>query len=450
VSGSELAQQTLSDFESQGEVRKKAYAQAEAQGRKPLGRTVNPSAGKSVEKEASGPLRSVFVAEPRRFAKIIEGKDEGLIPRFVDERLELLFWKRQAGGLIVGCRLDLSTFRERLLAALPQAYTTERILALLDDRGEPLFAPQERITRDYRRPFVAREVGELLPRWEAAAYLTDPQAVPARSRQIAVVLWVLIGLLVVSFLTGGVLVLRALRDQVDLAREKTSFLAGVSHELKTPLTSIRMYAEMLSEGRQSDPERRQQYLDIIVEEAQRLTRLVNNVLDYAQGEQGKRKYEMKPLDAGEFCRALLEFERPRLEKAGFTLSLDTAVQIRSAQMQVTADSEAIRQALLNLISNAEKYSEGTREIRLELEPVPGKLLIRVMDRGRGIPAPQARRLFQEFYRAEEALTARVQGTGLGLVIARRIVRDHGGEIRYAPRPGGGSVFQIELPGGGRE
>jgi signal transduction histidine kinase len=440
----ETVQQALSDFESRKEVRAKVYAQAEERGRKAQARTVSPSTAAEDEKQAAGSSPSVFVAEPRLFAQITAGQAEGLLPRFTGQDLELLFWKRLPGGRIIGCRLDTEVLRQRLLGALPQVYTRERILTLLDERGKPLFAPQERLPRDYRRPFVAREVGELLPRWEAAAYLSDPQALPTRARLIAAVLWALIGLLVVSILSGGTLVLRALRGELELARQKTSFLAGVSHELKTPLTSIRMYAEMLKEGRQPDPGRQQQYLQIMVDEAQRLTRLVNNVLDYAQLEQGKRRYEMRPLDLVELCRGLLEGERSRLEKAGFTVCFDPGEQTP----EVLADSEAIRQALLNLLSNAEKYSGEVRDIRLELERRAGCLLIRVLDRGQGIPGAQARHLFQEFYRAEEALTSRIQGTGLGLVIARRIARDHGGDIRYLPRPGGGSVFQVQLPIGG--
>lgn len=438
----QLRQQALSDFESREEVRKKAYAQAEDQGRKPLERTVSPSS------VPGGAAPSLFVAEPRLLAQITAGKAEGLLPRFSGERLDLLFWKRLADGRIVGCRLAPAAWKERLLAALPQVYTRERVLTLLDEQGEALFAPQESTPRDFRRPFVAREVGELLPRWEAAAYLTDPQALPTRARLVAGVLWALIGLLLVSILSGGTLVLRALRSEIEVARQKTSFLAGVSHELKTPLTSIRMYAEMLQEGRQPDPERQRQYLGIMVEEARRLTHLVNNVLDYAQLEQGKRRYELRPLDAAELCRALLEAEGPRLRQAGFTLSFDPGPQTEASKQELFADPEALRQALLNLLSNAEKYSEQVKEIRLELDRRPGRVLIRVLDRGPGIPGARARHLFEEFNRAGAELSSRAQGTGLGLVIARRILRDHGGEIRYLPRPGGGSVFQVELPAGG--
>jgi signal transduction histidine kinase len=346
----------------------------------------------------------------------------------------------------VGCQLDNAELRARLLGLLPPAATPERILTLLDERGDPLFAPAEGPPRDYRRPFVAREVSELLPRWEAAAYLTDPSLVAARARLAGLILWTLVGLLTVSIAGGGTLVLRALAAEVRLARQKSSFVANVSHELKTPLTSIRMYAEMLQEGRQRDPARRRQYLGTIVEESRRLTRLVNRVLDFARLEQGRRRYAFGPLDPEALCRGVLENERPRLEKEGFAVSFEArGWRPAAGQGEARGDPEALAQVLLNLIGNAEKYSGGRKEIAVELARESGRTRIRVLDRGRGIPPGAVRHLFKEFYRADDSLTNPVQGSGLGLAIARRIVRDHGGELGYLPRPGGGSIFQVELP-----
>ena len=279
---------------------------------------------------------------------------------------------------------------------------------------------------------MAREVSELLPRWEAAAYLTDPALVCSRARQAGLILWTLVALLTVSIAGGGTLVLRALAAEVRLARQKSSFVANVSHELKTPLTSIRMYAEMLQEGRQRDPARRRQYLGTIVEESRRLTRLVNRVLDFARLERGGGATTFGPLDLGALCRGVLENERPRLEQAGFAVDFE-ARGWRAGEAEVRGDPEALAQVLLNLLSNAEKYSGERRQITVELAREAGKTRIRVLDRGRGIPPGAVRHLFKEFYRADDSLTNPVQGTGLGLAIARRIVRDHGGRASvFAP------------------
>ncbi|OHD20706.1 MAG: hypothetical protein A2064_09625 [Spirochaetes bacterium GWB1_66_5] len=183
-----------------------------------------------------------------------------------------------------------------------------------------------------------------------------------------------------------------------------------------------------------------------MEESRRLTRLVNRVLDFARLEQGRRRYAFEALDPESLCRGVLDTERPRLEQAGFTLSFQTRGWSREeGRREARGDPEALAQVLLNLIGNAEKYSGERREIAVELAREAGKVRIRVLDRGRGIPPGAVRQLFKEFYRADDSLTNPVQGTGLGLAIARRIVRDHGGELRYLPRPGGGSIFQVELP-----
>ncbi len=444
----EAAQQAVSAFESDREVRRKLYAQAQSKGQPPAPRNVSPSV--ALGGEASGrptggyaPSPSVFVSEQLHFRQITAGRESGLIPRLLEERLWLLFWKRLPDGRIVGCQLDGGELRARLLALLSPAATAERILTLLDERGEPLFAPAEGPARDYRRPFVAREVSELLPRWEAAAYLVDPALVASRARLAGLILWTLVALTTVSIAGGGTLVLRSLAAEVRLARQKTSFVANVSHELKTPLTSIRMYAEMLQEGRLRDPARRRKYLGTIVEESRRLTRLVNRVLDFARLERGERRYNFQSLDPEQLCRGVLENQRPRLEKEGFSLSFQTRGQ--SGGRQTRGDPEALAQVLLNLIGNAEKYSGQRKEITLALSGESGRTLIRVLDRGRGIPPAAARHLFKEFFRADDSLTNPVQGSGLGLAIARRIVRDHGGELEYLPRPGGGSIFQVELP-----
>jgi signal transduction histidine kinase len=441
----EAAQQAVSAFESDREVRRKLYAQAESKGQPPAPRNVSPSAAQGQNGKPESPPPSVFVSESLHFREMAAGRQSGLIPRLLEQSLWLLFWKRLPDGRIVGCQLETGELRARLLGLLPPAATPERILTLLDERGEPLFAPAAGPPRDYRRPFVAREVSELLPRWEAAAYLTDPALVASRARLAGLILWALVALLTVSIAGGGTLVLRALGAEVRLARQKSSFVANVSHELKTPLTSIRMYAEMLQEGRLRDPARRRQYLGTIVEESRRLARLVNRVLDFARLEQGRRRYAFGPLDPVPLCRGVLDTERPRLEQAGFAVSFQARDWQREARREVRGDPEALAQVLLNLIGNAEKYSGERKQIAVELAREDGKVRIRVLDRGRGIPPGAERHLFKEFYRADDSLTNPVQGTGLGLAIARRILRDHGGELSYLPRPGGGSIFQVELP-----
>ncbi len=435
------SQMVLKEFEANENIREQVYQQARERGREPLSRSVVPGAGRASKQATPARTESIFISEPMKFSRIISGRDTGLIPRFLGEDLFLFFWKRSGSGAILGCVIDSSVLKSRLVGALPPAYSSSRILTVLDESGQPLFTPDEEGARDWRRPFVSREVSELLPRWETAAYLTDPGLIRSRADFTALVLWILVLTFLVSILTGGTLVLKTLRREMEAARNKTTFVTNVSHELKTPLTSIRMFAEMLKEGRQSEPAKREQYLGLMVSETDRLTRLINNVLDFSRMDKGKITYSVKLLDVGRLAEEVAESQRPRLEPNGFHLALRTPDE----RVFVRADEEALKQSLLNLLSNAENYSDAIREIEVEVAAEAGESFIRVFDRGIGVPRQQAKKIFQEFFRADDSLTARTKGTGLGLTIARRLVRDQGGDLVYAPRPGGGSLFEIWLP-----
>jgi len=433
-------QKAMKTFEENESLRQQVYQEAQLRGQEPVQRTVRPSAGQDRAAEVERP-ESLFISQPKKFEAIIAGRDAGLIPRFLAEEFRLFFWKREADGRIAGCVIDPETLKTRLLGRLPQAYSSSRVLAVLDENGRPLAAPAEDAPRDWRRPFVSREISELLPRWEAASYLADPESIRSRAHATAFILWALVLTFLVSILAGGAAVLKTVGSEMDLARKKTTFVTNVSHELKTPLTSIRMFAEMLKEGRQPDPDRRGQYLDLMVSETDRLTRLINNVLDFSRLDKGKRPYILKPLEAGRLVRDLVEGQRVRLEHNGFMVALELPAET----VLIQGDEEALKQAVLNLLSNAEKYSDVRKDVAVALEADDRAAFIRVLDRGVGVAPAHAKRIFQEFFRADDALTSRTKGTGLGLPIARRIVRDHGGDIDYAPREGGGSVFTIRLP-----
>jgi len=231
---------------------------------------------------------------------------------------------------------------------------------------------------------------------------------------------------------------------LTLARQKTDFVSNVSHELKTPLTSIRMFAELLAEGRVHEPEKQKNYLNIITAETARLTRLINNVLDFSRMERGEKEYHFTPCDLVCLARETADVFRPHLEAAGFVFK----TELPDLPVTIRADKDAVAQIIVNLLSNAEKYSNGNKEIELELkrhvEPVPWVELT-VLDRGPGVPREAQERIFEKFYRANDSLTNNVQGSGLGLTLARQIARAHGGDVIYAPRQGGGSCFTLRLP-----
>jgi signal transduction histidine kinase len=442
VSEIQQDQQALAEFEQNDAARKRVYDEAAKKGQKAETRTVSPGAGFQLKADAGANRpESIYISEPKRFSEVTAGREEGLIPRFIEDKLTLLFWKRQASGRIVGCVVEDAAAKSRLLGRLPAVYSPARILTVLDENGRPLVIPEGGSTRDWRRPLLAREVSEILPRWEAAAYPADPGALASQARGTRLLMGILIAGMFVVIAASGTVILNTLRSEMVLARQKTTFVTNVSHELKTPLTSIRMFSEMLKEGRQPDAEKQRTYLGLMVSETERLTRLINNVLDFSKMEKGKRTYSKMRLDAGLLAEAVVENERIRLEQAGFSVAFANA----AGPAVVEADAEALRQALLNLLSNAEKYSLSIKSIDVEIRRTDGSIRIEVKDRGIGIPPAEAGKIFKEFYRLDRSLTARVPGSGLGLTIARRIARDLGGDIECLPRDGGGSVFRIILP-----
>ncbi|MCA9729242.1 MAG: HAMP domain-containing histidine kinase [Candidatus Eisenbacteria bacterium] len=444
-------QQALSDFENDAQFREKLYDEAERSGKnvperaeKTLGRREDEAvAVPSPSRDRRTAVRppSPFVTESLRFSQIVRGADQGWIPRLIDDRLELLFWKKVGPDRILGCSVDEGALRDRILAVLPVARNEARVLVVLDGSGRPIFDPASGQAPSWRIPFVSREISEFLPRWTVAAYLTDPGVIADRARTRSLAIGLLVGVLVVSIMAGGFAVSWMLRSELRLAEQKTTFVANVSHELKTPLTSIRLLSEMLRDGRHQDEAKRRQYLDIVVSEAERLTRLINNVLDFSRQHREERQYVRRRVDLVELAREILESQQVRLEHQGFTVEsvFDTPAA------PVLADPEAIKQAILNLLSNAEKYSPGEKWIRFGLRVDREDAVLSVADHGIGIRPLDAQRIFDEFYRADDSLTASVRGTGLGLTLSRRIAQDHGGTINYSPNEPEGSRFELRLP-----
>jgi len=228
-----------------------------------------------------------------------------------------------------------------------------------------------------------------------------------------------------------------------LAQQKTDFVSNVSHELKTPLTSIRMFADMLAEGRVNERDRQTNYLRIISAESARLTRLINNVLDFARMERGAPAGERRPCDLVEVVKETVETCQPHLQTVGVALSTD----IQAQELPLIGDRDALAQIILNLLSNAEKYGGNNILVRVRREDTSAGAVgcVDVLDRGPGIPAKKRETIFQPFQRLNDSLASGVSGSGLGLTLARRMAQAHGGNVTYSPREGGGSCFTITVP-----
>jgi signal transduction histidine kinase len=382
------------------------------------------------------------------FGQLIGSGTDGMLARFLQNKLRLMFWHRLASepDLIFGAQLNLDRVVDGLrgLVQADPELRDEICIAILDDNAKPMTLSRAGFSAGWKRPFVATEIGEALPHWEVAAYLVNPAQLTRAAHTARLTLGLLIALLVLAIGVGSWLIVRSLNSELKLARQKTDFVSNVSHELKTPLTSIRMFSELLAEGRVADPAKQRTYLDIITAEAARLTRLINNVLDFSRLERGEKKYDFRPCDLVEVVRTAAQTFRPHLEAGGF--KFDCALP--DAAVSVRGDADALSQIIVNLLSNAEKYSNDHKEITLQLNrresPLP-HAEVTVLDRGLGVPRGSGEKIFEKFYRAHDSLGSGIQGSGLGLTIARQIARAHGGDVVYEPREGGGSSFILRLP-----
>jgi signal transduction histidine kinase len=323
---------------------------------------------------------------------------------------------------------------------MPSELAMDEGYALRDDKGRVVH--QAGKVTEAGSPPVARIplASVLLPGWEVVAFLAYA---PAESGGGFVFIGLMLAaILVTAILAGGSLLLWQARSSAADAAQKTSFVANVSHEFKTPLTTIRLYSELLEQGRVAEGEKRGEYLRTIGRETQRLARLVNNVLDFSRLEQGRKKYQLASLDLSAALAQLLEAHAPRIIESGLQLKRDLSVEAVS----VITDRDAVEQIVLNLLDNACKYAAAGGEAVVVLRPRSGGgAEVWVCDRGTGVPAAHRERIFEKFHRVDDTLTAEKGGAGLGLSIARQLARGLGGELRYEARSGGGAKFILELP-----
>jgi signal transduction histidine kinase len=391
----------------------------------------------------NAPAVSQLTPATADFKALTSDHPEGVVTRFMQDRLEIVFWLRppEAPGMIFGCLLSVDTLTDLLRNALPDNAAPDYVVALLNDKARPVATqPAGETTRDWKRPFVASEIGEALPHWEATLYLMRPEQLQESARNVRRTLVLLIAAALVAIAFGGWVVFADARRQLALAQKKTDFVSNVSHELKTPLTSIRMFAEMMQGGNVA-AEKRPQYLRIIVAEAERLTRLINNVLDFARLERKQKRYDFRPLDLHEVLARTWEGHELHLREQGFT----TSWQAAPPPYPVRGDEDALAQIIVNLLSNAEKYSADRKEIDLHSYLTEDSVHVSVLDRGSGVPLGEETKIFEAFYRAHDSLASGIQGSGLGLTLAQRLAKEKGGEITYQAREGGGSNVTLRLP-----
>lgn len=250
-----------------------------------------------------------------------------------------------------------------------------------------------------------------------------------------------LALLVFVVPAGGFIVARAVRKEMAVARLQKDFVSAVSHELRSPLTTMAHMTEMLSTGRVGDEQRRRQYYDVLSRETERLKRFVETLLDFGRMEAGTLRYAMDVHDPGALVDAVAEEFRADAAARSCLVRVAAAAPLPS----IRANRDAFGRALWNLLDNAAKYSPPGSPIDVEVAGENGSVAIRVRDQGSGVPAHEHERIFQQFVRGSAVQETDIKGTGVGLAMARQVVTAHGGEIHVQSELGCGSTFSIVLP-----
>ncbi|MDQ3365410.1 MAG: HAMP domain-containing histidine kinase [Myxococcota bacterium] len=360
----------------------------------------------------------------------------------VDQPYLFSFMRREHGGKIYYIVIEDDLFH--LVGHLfPQFFifsdSSKRLYQVVDDRGEVRYgAPFGEISEGLvvERRFTETWDGFVLR--VAQKDLGDDSAL--RRKQL--IDSILIGGAVVVILAGLLALGFAIRRERRLNELKSEFISNVSHELKTPLSIISMFGEMLAEGRTKSPEQAHEYAEIIWRESVRLGRLIDNVLDFAKIERGMGVYEFADdMDLGEVVDRAIDLSGRRVQAAEMSLEVDVEPDLPLVRL----DANAYTLAVLNLIDNAIKYAHDGKKIALSLQRQGNRIVMAIRDWGAGIDPEEHERIFERFYRARAIRLKPIRGSGIGLALVQHIARAHHGDVEVASTPGGGSTFSIWIP-----
>jgi signal transduction histidine kinase len=356
------------------------------------------------------------------------------------------------GGHVVGLAgmiLDEEFFRAKLLPGtigtalakyLPSAPDGELAVTVADGAGNIVVRVGDGMGRTVA---TASRLGFVFTDWKMTLY--SPRATPQQWARASFVFNVsLAGLLALLLVAGVALALRAADRAVRLSRMKSDFVSNVSHELRTPVASIRVFGELLRLGRAQDPDKVREYGEHIEGESRRLTRLIDNILDFSRIESGRKEYHFAEGDVRELVEAVVRTFEVRLAVQGIKIVLDA----RDGPFPpLWMDADAISQAFQNLLDNAVKYSGESKEVVVRLFAENADVAIAVRDHGIGIAREEQRKIFERFHRVGTGLVHDVKGSGLGLSIVHHIVAAHGGSVTVDSAPGSGSTFTMHFPTG---
>lgn len=377
--------------------------------------------------------------------------DLALAPEPVDELRHLHRTYRGQNYLISYC-LKTSGGRPYLIVAwhdvprivhdifprlFPDAVTGGLRLNVVDEDGRLVFGPPLRGGEfTVGRPFPTT-----LYSWRLQVALTAAQELGARVERRRVLEMIMVALSCVVVIAGIAVVIVAAERERRLSALKSDFVANVSHELKTPLSLVRMFAELLLSGRVPSEEKRREYAQIILNESERLTGLIENVLDFARVERGKSAFTFQTGDISEVVVRAVDFYRHRAEREGVGLRVAIEPDLPLASF----DDRAIELLVMNLLDNALKYAKEGKLVEVNLFRRSTVLHLHVVDHGPGVPEGERRRIFERFVRGKAAQERPIRGSGIGLALVKHIADSHGGSAWVESETGRGSTFVVTIP-----
>lgn len=287
----------------------------------------------------------------------------------------------------------------------------------------------------------SRDFEENFPPWMVNIFQSDP-GLHERQFNLRRNIYILtVAVVIIALLFGGFLAIRSTAKELKLAKLKSDFVSTVSHEFRTPLTSIRYLAEMLQRGRVQEEDRKKQYYETITSESERLSRLIENILDFSKIEAGMKEYQFEETDITELARDVGSRFQRQIAPKEFIIKSEISDQIP----KISVDREAISRALFNLLDNAAKYSGESRNIFLRAWHDRESTFLEVEDEGVGISKEEQKRIFEKFYRAEYTHDSSIKGSGIGLTLVAHIVKAHCGEVLLESDLGRGTKITMKLP-----
>jgi signal transduction histidine kinase len=335
---------------------------------------------------------------------------------------------------VAGLAVDLDWVEHRLL---PKCRAASGVQTGLVAGLRPASEAEPPGTLATRVPFKA-----VFPFWRLSLGLAAGQAGQTAGRRDLLIFGASTALVLTVLLVGVVLLLRDVSREMQLSRVRADFVSGVSHELKTPLTLIRLYGETLLDSDDMVREKRRSYYQVITRESERLTQLIEKVLDFSRIDRGRKQYHLEKGDLAAVVRRTVEVYEHYLRRRGFSVETELAPSLPPVRF----DAEAVAQAVLNLLDNAMKYSGESRFVAVRSRSEDNRVVLEVQDHGIGIPADEHDKIFQQFYRAHGGTGETGKGGyGLGLFLVKHIMDAHGGSIELDSESGRGSCFRLIFP-----